>query len=217
MSKKFDDILSEKVKELPYHVPGDHLWENIEAALRTDDAIRSTLPDMPLHSPSPSVWETIEAKLPSTSKKDLPSTIRKGLPSSRINRIPKRYLVIAASVAAAALLLLFIPGLVKTGSSTVVESEIILSAEQDAGETFIRENEDPMEVITNLCQTEATICQSALFREKLQLFQELTRELRQLETVIDQVGDSPEIIQSVIRIENLKSSTLQEMIQMIHS
>lgn len=201
MNKKFDDILSKTVKELPSHVPGDHLWENIEAALRTDDAIRSKLPDMPLHSPSPSVWETIEA----------------GLPSSRINRIPKRYLVIAASVAAAALLLLFIPGLVKTGSSTVVETEIILSEDRDAGETIIRENEDPMEVITNLCQTEATVCQSELFREKLQLFQELTRELRQLETVIDQVGDSPEIIQSVIRIENLKSSTLQEMIQMIHS
>jgi len=51
----------------------------------------------------------------------------------------------------------------------------------------------------------------------MQLYQELNEELRQLETVIGQVGDSPEIIQSVIRIENLKSGTLQELIQLIHS
>lgn len=212
MSKKFDDILSQKVKELPSHVPGGHLWENIEAALRADDAIIRNLPDLPLHSPSPSTWEAIEAGLPSAWE-----AIEAGLPSTRINRMPLRYLVIAVSVAAAALLLLFIPGLVKTGPSTIVESEIILSEERNDGETLIRENEDPMEIITNLCQTGTPVCQSALFREKLQLFQQLTQELRQLETVIDQVGDSPEIIQAVIRIENLKSSTLQEMIQMIHS
>ena len=75
----------------------------------------------------------------------------------------------------------------------------------------------PIEVIREMCRTGAPICQSELFREKMQLYQELNEELRQLEMVIDQVGDSSEIIQSVIRIENLKSGTLQELIQLIHS
>jgi hypothetical protein len=201
MNKSFDNILAKKLKELPSHTPGDMLWKSIEASLDAEDAINRRLAGLPIHSPSPGTWEAIEA----------------GLPSQNNRAQRRRYIFTAAAVAAAALLLFTVPRLVNTESGTVVESEAVLSEEWNAGGIQNGENEDPMEMIEDLCRTGTPVCQYDLFREKLQLYQELTEELRQLETVINRVGDSPEIIQSVIRIENLKSSTLQEMIQMIHS
>ncbi len=201
MNKRFDDILTEKLKELPSHAPGDLLWKSIEASLDAEDAISRRLAGLPIYSPSPGTWEAIEAGLPSQNK--------------RAQR--RKFLYTAAAVAAAAMILFTLPRLIGTGPGTVVESEKVLSEDWHSAGIQNGENEDPMEMIEDLCRTGTPVCQNELFREKLQLYQELSEELRQLDTVIDRVGDSPEIIQSVIRIENLKSSTLQEMIQMIHS
>ncbi len=201
MSKKYDDILSERLKELPIHSPGEKLWADIEDALNAEDAISRNLADLPLHSPGTGNWEVIEASLP----------------ESRITRPRRRLLYLSTAAAAAVLLFLAIPRLLNPAQDITVESEIVQSEEWSAGDTGSPENEDPIGLIRALCQTGAPVCESASFREKMKLYQELTEELRQLETVISQVGDSPEIIRSVIRIENMKSNTLQEMIQMIHS
>lgn len=201
MSKNFDEILSERLRELPSKVPGENIWAGIEDALNAEDAISRKLEELPLHSPAPGNWEAIEASLP-TGKRARPR---------------RRLLYISSAAAAAFLLFLTIPRLMRPGQDISVESEIILGEERSVAISTNQDNEDPMELIRELCQTGAPVCESASFREKIKLYQELTEELRQLETVISQVGDSPEIIRSVIRIENLKSSTLQEMIQMIHS
>jgi hypothetical protein len=201
MSKKFDDILSERLEELPSYAPGENIWAGIEDALNAEEAISRKLVDLPRHSPAPGNWEAIEASLPS------------GLRARRRHRL----LYISSAAAAAILILLAIPQLMKPGQDISVESEIIQGEELSTATSINLDDEDPMELIRDICQTGAPVCESASFREKMKLYQELTEELRQLETVISQLGDSPEIIRSVIRIENLKSSTLQEMIQMIHS
>ena len=200
MNKIFDDILSEKAKELPSRAPGERLWKAIEAALDTEDAIERQLADLPLHSPSPRTWEAIDAAL-----------------SAHHGKAVRRRFLYAAAAAAAVLLLLILPRLVNTGRGIVVENEIVMSEAQYPGMILNRDNEDPIEMIISLCKTGTPACQTTLFREKLQLYEELNEDIRQLETVIGQVGDSPEIIQSVIRMENLKSSTLRELIQLIHS
>ncbi len=200
MNKIFDDILSEKVKELPSHAPGERLWKAIEAALDTEDAIERQLTDLPLHSPSPRTWEAIDDAL-----------------SAKHEKTVRRRFMYAAAAAAAVLLLLIVPRLVNSGHGIVVENEIVMSESQYPGMILNREDEDPIEMIRSLCKTGTPVCQTVVFREKLQLYEELNEDIRQLETVISQVGDSPEIIQSVIRMENLKSSTLRELIQLIHS
>ena len=201
MSKKFDDILSERLEGLPSYAPGENIWARIEDALNAEEAISRKLEDLPLHSPAPGNWEAIEASLPS------------GLRARRRHRL----LYITSAAAAAILLLLAIPRIMRPGQDISVESEIIQGKELSTATSMNLDNKDPMELIRDLCQTGAPVCESASFREKMKLYQELTEDLRQLETVISQLGDSPDIIRSVIRIENLKSSTLQEMIQMIHS
>jgi hypothetical protein len=201
MNKRFDDILSEKLRELPSHSPAGALWGEIEAALDTDDAISRKLPGLTTHPPSPRIWEAIEASLPAT----------------HVSRPHRRILYLTTVVAAVALLFVAITHLVHTETGITMEREIVLSEERNTGITLNREDEDFMEVIKDLCKTGAPVCQSELFKEKIQLYRELNEELRQLEEVIGQVGDSPEIIQSVIRIENLKSGTIQELIQLIHS
>lgn len=201
MNNEFDDILSRRLTELPDHKPDHGLWKNIEAALDAEDDISRKLSEMPVHNPPPSAWEAIEA----------------ALPEKPVARPLNRLFYLAASAAAAFLLLIAIPRLIRSGDKIVVESEIIPGEEHDTGLALNQEEEDALEVIRNICKTSAPVCQSELFREKMQLYKELSEELRQLETVIGQVGDSPEIIQSVIRIENLKSGTLQELIQLINS
>jgi len=234
MNKEFDDILSERIRELPSHSPSAILWKEIEAALDTEDTICSQLRDLPMHHPSAAIWETIEAALQDghqdgSSGADVHGPVKRTLqiPSERADTmlaaakragLRRRVLLLTiGSVAAVALILFMIPRLVRTEKGITVESEIVLSEEHGTPVTPAGEDEDPIEVIKDLCKTGAPVCQSELFREKMQLYQELNEELRQLETVIGQVGDSPEIIQSVIRIENLRSGTLQELIQLIHS
>jgi len=244
MNREFDDILSERLKELPSHPPSATLWSGIEAALDTEEAISRTLQDLPVHSPSYVTWEAIEAALQEGSLTgssgtdvtgQMERTPRRPGERDEILQVGKRragaqragnqraglnrriFFVTISGVAAVALLVLMIPRLVRTEQGITVESEIVMSEEISTSLTPAREDEDPIEVIKDLCKTGAPACQSELFREKMQLYKELSEELKRLETVIGQVGDSPEIIQSVIRIENLKSGTLQELIQLIHS
>lgn len=209
MNKGFDDILNERLGELPSHEPDRELWSVIEAWLETDEAISRRLQELPQYAPSVQTWEAIEASLPAGS----PASSQAGSPE----RPSRRLIYIAAATAAAVILILGIPWLMRSGQEIVVESEITVTEEYDGGTAHKSTEEDPLAVIENLCRTGVPVCQSEAFREKLQLCRELDVELRQLETVIGQVGDSPEIIQAVIRIENLKSGTLQELIQMIHS
>ncbi len=209
MNKGFDDILNERLGELPSHEPDRELWSVIEAGLETYEAISRRLQELPQYAPSVQTWEAIEASLPAGS----PASSQAGSPE----RPSRRLIYIAAATAAAVILILGIPWLMRSGQEIVVESEITVTEEYDGGTVVKSTEEDPLAVIENLCRTGVPVCQSEAFREKLQLCRELDVELRQLETVIGQVGDSPEIIQAVIRIENLKSGTLQELIQMIHS
>ncbi len=201
MNKGFDEILSRRLGELPPHEPDDALWDAIEAGLETEEVISRRLQELPQYAPSVRAWEAIEAALPAGSTA----------------RPSRRLLYLAAAAAAAVILLPGIPWLMRSGHKIVVESEITLREEYDGSTALESNEEDPLAVIENLCKTGVPVCQSEVFREKLELCRELEGELRQLETVISQVGDSPEIIQAIIRIENLKSGTLQELIQMIHS
>lgn len=201
MSKKFDKILSERLKELPIHAPGEKLRADIEDALNAEDVIRLNLAGLPLHSPDAGNWDVIEASLP----------------AAKITRSRHKLLYLSTAAAAAILLLIALPRLLSPAQDIIVESEIIQSEEWSAARSGGLENEEPLDMIRDLCQTGAPVCETASFREKMILYQELTEELRKLESVISQVGDSPEIIQSVIRIENLKSATLQELIKLIHS
>ncbi len=199
MSKYFDDILSEKLKQLPVYPAMGTLWNKIEAELDGDETILKYLSELPVHEPSDKVWEVIDAHLRENHR----GTIR------------RKFLYMAAAVAL--LLFLTVPWLVKQKLEIVVENEFLLSEGINTPDTFDLDNENPVEMVENLCKTGAPVCKSEAFREKVQFYLELEEELQQLEAVIDHIGGSPEIIRSVIRIENLKSDTFQELILLVHS
>ncbi|NLE33692.1 MAG: anti-sigma factor [Bacteroidales bacterium] len=201
MSKGFDDILKDRIKELPSYAPDERLWKAVHTELDAEEAVSMRLPDLPVHMPAPGTWEAVEAALPAS------------LPV----RPSRRLLWLAAGIAAAVILILVIPLFMRSGDKIIVESEVVLSEAQDHIIMPEQSGEDPIEIIRKLCTTGAPVCRTELFLEKMQLYRELDEELRHLESVIGKVGDSPEIIQSIILIENLKSDTLQELIQLIHS
>lgn len=206
MSKGFDNILKDRIKELPSYAPGERLWKAVQDELDAEEAVTKRLADLPVHMPAPGTWESIETSLE--------APVASGRPHKRTSR---RLLWLTTAAAAAVILILVIPLFMRSGEKIIVESEVVLSEAQDHIIMPEQSGEDPIEIIRKLCTTGAPVCRTELFLEKMQLYRELDEELRHLESVIGKVGDSPEIIQSIILIENLKSDTLQELIQLIHS
>lgn len=68
--------------------------------------------------------------------------------------------------------------------------------------------------IRQYCNLHMPACHQPEFKELMQLYEELTTEQSELNKAILQLGDSPEMIKAMIKIENLKSKTLQELLLM---
>ena len=71
--------------------------------------------------------------------------------------------------------------------------------------------------IRQYCNLHMPACHQPEFKELMQLYEELTTEQSELNKAILQLGDSPEMIKAMIKIENLKSKTLQELLLMTQS
>lgn len=197
MDKRTDHLIAKRLKDLPIYEPADDLWNSIEQALTLDGVIEKRISELPLHSPNSDAWEVIEKNLPGIKRISL----------------SRRYLYIAAAVSL--FLVVGIPQVFNRLNGVIVESEIVYPEAEtpdiSAGDYMA------IEEIKSLCNSGIPVCETDDFKEKLALYQELDRELRQIETVVDHLGDSPVIIKSIIRLENLKADTLQELIQLIYS
>ncbi len=192
-----DHQITKKLKDLPLYEPADDLWNSLEQALTMDGVIEKKISQLPLHSPNSDTWEVIERNLP-------------GIKRISLNR---RYLYIAAAVSL--FLVVGIPQVFNRFNGVMVESEIVYPEAKTP--EFSADDYLAIEEIKSLCNSGIPVCETDDFKEKLALYQELDSELRQIETVVEHLGDSPVIIKSIIRLENLKSDTLQELIQLLYS
>lgn len=199
MDKHFNDIVSQSIGQFPEYQPDENCWSKIEEVLDMDAQISEKSKDLPLLEPEDRLWDNISEKLTRN-------------PFSRRRKIAS-YLA-AASVLAFALAL----SLVLRNHSIDIEEEYSVTVESSPpASADIHNLQDPTELIQQLCRTGAPICDSDDFKQKLNLYEELCEEQKGLEQIVNQIGESPEIIQSIIKIENLKSNVLQEIIQLMHS
>jgi hypothetical protein len=199
MNKKYQ--LMDLKSKLPEFEPEDNLWGKIEDELDFNRDLVSAITDLPTFDPDYQLWDSIE------------SGIQK--PNSYISLFIK-WTAVAASVAILVSLSVL---LIKSNSSSklIVETEMV--SEDDFANTastaIIEKN--AIGIIEHICQTNIKACNEPDFKEKVGLYHELESEQQQLEKTMQAIGESPEMVKALIRIENLKSTTIQELITITNS
>jgi hypothetical protein len=179
-------------KRLYLHQPDEDVWRKIEEKLDFESKLSNCLCELPVHYPDLATWEKISSNL--HSKKT----------------INFKYLYVAASIAVVIITsTIMVQQFRKDKYITTITQKHSIS-ENDLEEAAIAE-------IQTYCSTQMPACEKSRFKELMQLYEELKAEEAQLNRAIQQFGDSPEMIQSIVKIENLKSATLQDMIILIQS
>lgn len=194
--------LKSKLESLPVFEPNDSLWNEIENRLDFDNKLSSIVSDMPNYDPKQDLWDSINEKLDSTNK---PKT--------------KHFKLYQLITAAASILLLISFSIHLTSNNKkqyLIETEFVIN--DDFKEQVSTPNEEnALKLIEEMCENNLPQCNSDIFREKVGLYNELDIESVKLESVIASIGESPEIIKAMIRIENMKSQTIQELITLVNS
>ncbi|MEZ5070233.1 MAG: hypothetical protein R2751_04495 [Bacteroidales bacterium] len=213
----FEHRLREKMPHLPVHAPREGTWEELALALDLEERIDCLRESLPLHAPGPEAWERIEAGLGDSRPEESTQTGR--LPVGVRTRL-LRPAVRPLAAAAAFLLLLALPFFLNREGRVLLETEPVAAEEGpsvEAGSFAGSGMEDALAMLEDLCRTGTALCQSPEFREKYTLVEELGEELAELATVSERIGESPDIVRSIIRMENLRSQTIRELVQLAMS
>jgi hypothetical protein len=176
------------------HLPDAMVWSNIEKALDFESSLTDRLPHLPVYEPDAEVWNKISRQLPSRK-------------SFSINF---RYWTVAASVAVMLVTTLL-----------VLQSDFGKSDRQQVfTHNTLTENDMEQAALTEIkkhCSLHMPVCEQSNFQELMQLYEELTSDEMALKSAMKQLGDSPEMIQALVKIENMKSATIRDLIQLIQS
>lgn len=189
---------------LPVHHPDDGVWSAIEAELDFDEMLSKQLPHLPLYEPDKKIQNGVFDQLPNENRKQFDGVF-KSFPNGNRAGFIRLFTTIAASVAAIFALSFFFIQMHR--NSLVPESELSFST--------LTGNDMEQEAIAEIrqyCNLHMPACYQPEFKELMQLYEELTTEQSELNKAMLQLGDSPEMIKGMIKIENLKSKTLQELL-----
>lgn len=192
MKDNFEHILNQQLGQLPEFHPEENSWDKIKVGLAWEDKLSEKISELPLADGLDVKWDNIAGSI-------------KSQPTRTISI---KWIAIAASIT----LLLAIGG-----NSLITNAGIEIEKEFATVYETQEESIDPIFSIKDLCQSGAPVCSSSAFEEKLALYEEVSEELDELNEVINAMGESPDMVRSIIKMENLRSSTIQELIQMIHS
>lgn len=180
------------------HQPDESCWTKIEMELDFESRLADRYAHLPVYEPDPGVWTKISGQLPEY----------RGISFSM--RLPMRLLAVAASVA---VILISTVLFLQIDSGNADQSQLIVN-------NSLTEN-DPeqlaMAEIRNQCNLQMPVCERSDFRELMQLYEELKTEELALKSAMKTLGDSPEMIQAMVKIENMKSETLRDLILLIQS
>ncbi|MDO9634728.1 MAG: hypothetical protein Q7J05_06750 [Paludibacter sp.] len=152
------------------------------------------LPNLSLHEPDKEVWKRVSAQLPVNK------------------RISFRIKIISVAASIAVIMLL----------STVLLQmhKGNLRTETDIAFTALTESDMEQEAMTEIrsyCNLHMPACEQSDYKALMQLFEELKSEEYELKKAMSHLGDSPEMIQALIKIENMKSEAIQDLILLIQS
>ncbi|MFV0391704.1 MAG: hypothetical protein ACK5KP_07470 [Paludibacteraceae bacterium] len=174
--------------------PDDRIWIQIEKELDFNVRLANRMAELPAYNPQQAIWEKIAANL--AHKKTV--------------RFKISYISVAASIVEIVLISTILFQIIQNNAYSISEKEKYTQSEVDMEHVAIDE-------IRKYCNLNKATCDQSDLRELMQLYEELNEEESELKNAIMQLGDSPEMIHAMIKIKNLKSETIQDMILMIQS
>jgi len=200
----FEEKIGILIPHLPEYEPDKAMWGKIEAQLQFEEKLDNQLLQLPEFEFKEDIWAKISDQL---------NVDVKAKPSNKI----KKFIIYSLSAAAAIVLLFGLSSIL----SNKPETEINYSQETVSIDEQVEISEtvefDPIKLLDQNCLSVPEICSSPEFIEKKDLLLELDTEYRNISEVINRYGESPELIKSLIKIENLKSEIIKDLIKKINS
>lgn len=179
---------------LPIYSPDNHIWDKIERQLDFDSMLVERIAELPSYEPGFNVWEKISHKLP----------------KNKITRVRFSHWTAVASIAGIMILSTVLFQMIRNNTHSIFDETKSILAEKEMEHAAINE-------IRTYCNLHQTACEQNNLTELMQLYDELNTEESALKDAMTLLGDSPEMIQALIKIKNLKSETIQDMILKIQS
>lgn len=176
------------------HYPDEKVWVNIAMRLDFEDKIAEHLNNLPAYQPEIDTWSKISKKI-----------------NKRIS-FENRTMIFA--VAASVAVIFFISTLL---IQTIITDNVHTQETTLTTLTEVDMEQVAMQKIKNHCSIHMPVCEQSNFKELLELYYELKAEELQLKLAMKQLGDSPEMIQAMVKIVNLKSTTIQDLIMLLQS
>jgi hypothetical protein len=199
MNNNFEEKLGKVIEQLPEFEPDNFVWAKIEAQLVFEEKLGDEKLNLPEINFSNKSWEYIDYKL-----------------DNKVKPI-KKIVLYALSVAATIVIIFGISGIFNKNQDV----RITYSKEQITANESLNENEDPelnpLEFIEQNCLAKKEICNSPEFKEQKKALSELENERKKITKTINMYGESPILIKSLIKIENLKSEIIKDLIKKMNS
>jgi hypothetical protein len=200
--KNFDKNLKIKIKNLPLHHPEPAVWDKISHRLDFNDKIDKEIRFIPMHEPLEDTWSKIEPLL------------KPGLKVSK-----SRNLIIGLISVAASVILFFSLWFIKYQSS---HETITVSVETVESWNPVALNEDStsqtaLRFINKQCEVKSYICSNPGFAEKKKQLEEVETQIRTIKNIMNSLGSTPSLIKSNIKLENLRTRLMKDLLNIISS
>jgi hypothetical protein len=200
--KDFEKKLRETSKILPKHEPKAEAWDTISQWLDFNDKLASTAREMPVHEPYEDAWGNVEIQI-----------------KPRQKFYKTRIIAIGLSAAASVTILIaiwFLNRQNNQGKLTVTE-EVVNDWKQPALFNKDTASQKVLQFIDEQCNNKSYICHEPEFIQKKEQLKEVDDQIKVLEQVINTSGSSSSLVRTHIKLENLKSRLMKDIINMIAS
>ena len=192
MKDNFEIQLKQKVKSLPIKKHSSDLWSKVQSGLDFEDRLNSLTKELPEYAHNPEMWDKIQNKS-----------------TKRVKRIKLYYLSgIAASIIVFISIIQYLPNKEEYTKRHTVE--II----ENTNHSITKTNADDVNtMLQQYCNYSNINCNTPDFmRIKSELIK-LENDINKLNKVILNFGESDELIQCLIRMENQKLAFIDELLK----
>jgi len=198
---RFDKELKLHLNKLPQHKAPIESWGSINDELNFSDELSRNSKLLPNHKAPENAWKEIEQEIA-------------GKPSRQA--IPLFYKI--ASIAAVLILAvtLFIVNNDPKTDAVISYSEETHYSDEYSDKT-IEEEPNTVEMLEQQCLAVGNICEKQEIKENIASIKEIELEIENIEKVIESIGSSPALIQTKIKMENLKVKLTKEVLQNLNS
>ena len=199
--KKYNKINSSLLKQLPEFSPKPELWSNIETQLAFNQKLKEKIKELPVYEPNESLWNNIESKI--NYKKEINKHLT---------------LKISLSIAASILLLLGIGFLFKQKNT---EPITVTEEVADDFQYYSSKNDSlylkASDFIDEQCRMRNYLCSKPDFQNKKMQLNEINSKIEQVNSIIEHTGSSPSLVETLTKLENMRSRLVKNIIYLITS